>query len=210
MSKGKKAFIIFSVLIVCGLFSFLSIVLVNQHSKKQISKIPSMSPQDCISYTLQDNKEGMFAVALIKGNNVSYSMYGENGKPLNDLDASFEIGSITKTIVSSLVEEEIRKGNIKLNDTIDSYLGYENDRNYPSIEELLTHTSGCKEHYFCFPFVANFFKGGNPFNGVSKDKILEQGQKLNLKEDNYPWLYSNFGFALLGLILEETTNTTWM
>ena len=167
-----------------------------------------MTSSECISYTLKGNKEGRFAVALIKDNDVSFHMYTYDGIEDNKLDTSFEISSITKTITASLIQKEILKGNLKLNDTIDTILSYENDNHYSSIEELVTHTSGCKGYYFCFPFMKNFFTKENPFTGVTKEKIREQGRKLDLKEDSYPWLYSNFGFALLSLVLEEKSGKT--
>lgn len=96
----------------------------------------------------------------------------------------------------------IREEKVDINATIDQYLDLPKGNSYPTIEELLTHTSGYKGFYFESPMVSNFFKGRNDFYGITKDMVISKAGKLNLTDEEYKFNYSNYGYAVLGLILE--------
>ncbi len=96
----------------------------------------------------------------------------------------------------------IREEKVDINATIDQYLDLPKGNSYPTIEELLTHTSGYKGFYFESPMVSNFFKGRNDFYGITKDMVISKAGKLNLTDEEYKFNYSNYGYSVLGLILE--------
>ena len=173
------------------------------YTGKQSEKIPGMTAEQCLKYTLSGKAEGRITVALLKDGNTTYHMYGENGNEIPLEPMQYEIGSLTKTMTAALVQQGVQRGKLSLDETIDTYLGYDTGNHYPTLRSLLTHTSGCKGYYFAKPFIKNFFAGGNSFLGVTKEIVRDQGRKLNFDQEAYPWNYSNFGFALLGLILEE-------
>ena len=60
----------------------------------------------------------------------------------------YEIGSISKTFVGLMLSKAIEDNKINLNSSISEYLALDKDRYYPTIERLITHTSGYKSHYF--------------------------------------------------------------
>ena len=200
MKTRRKAIIWFLIaavvigLLVIGFFLYTG---------KQLKKIPGMTAEQCLQYTLSGKAEGRMTVALLKGGEITYHMYGENGNEIPLEPIQYEIGSLTKTMTAALIQKEIQNGKLGLDETIDTYLGYDTGNHYPTLQSLLTHTSGCKGYYFAKPFIRNFFTGGNSFLGVTKEIVLDQGSKLDFDQEVYPWKYSNFGFALLGLILEE-------
>ena len=173
------------------------------YTGKQMEKIPGMTAEQCLQYTLSGKAEGRITVALLKDGETTYRMYGEDGQEIPLEPMQYEIGSLTKTMTAALVQQAVQEGRLSLDETIDTYLGYETGNRYPTLRALLTHTSGCKGYYFAKPFIKNFFTGGNSFLGVTKEIVLKQGSKLDFDRECYPWQYSNFGFALLGLILEE-------
>ena len=173
------------------------------HAGRQSEKIPEMTAEQCLQYTLSGKSEGRITVALLKDDKITYRMYGKNGEEIPTEPMQYEIGSLTKTMSAALVQKAVQEGKLSLDETIDTYLGYETGNHYPTLRSLLTHTSGCKGYYFAKPFIKNFFTGGNSFLGVTKETVWDQGRKLDLDQKSYPWKYSNFGFALLGLILEE-------
>lgn len=76
-------------------------------------------------------------------------------------------------------------------------------KDYPTIEEVITHTAGYKAYYFESPMISNYLNGRNAFYGISKENILEKAGEVNQKKEEYSFSYSNFGYAVLGLILEE-------
>ena len=200
MKTRRKA--ILWILIAAAVVGLLVLVFFLQ-AEKQLKKIPGMTADQCLKYTLSDKTDGRITIALLKDGEITYHMYGENGHEIPLQPMQYEIGSLTKTMTAALVQKAIQEGKLSLDETIDTYLGYETGNHYPTLRSLLTHTSGCKGYYFTKPFIRNFFTGGNSFLGVTKEIVQNQGCKLDFDQERYPWNYSNFGFALLGLILEE-------
>ena len=54
----------------------------------------------------------------------------------------YEIGSITKVYVASLLAKLVHEGKIRLEDSISDYFDLPDHRSYPTILDLATHTSG--------------------------------------------------------------------
>ena len=50
--------------------------------------------------------------------------------------------------------------------------------------------------------IGNFFAGRNSFCGISRDMVLEKVRSHDMSLGNYGFDYSNFGYAVLGLVLE--------
>ena len=71
-----------------------------------------------------------------------------------------------------MISRAVTEGRIRLDDTIDAYLPLPEGKSYPTITELLTHTSGYSAYYFSTPMIGNFFAGRNSFNGISRDMVL--------------------------------------
>lgn len=189
-------------------FSFLIIVGIvltsfMMYGQSQMKKIPGMSFKDCLTYTLGGNKEGIITIGIIKNGEVSYTVYGEDGKELPKELHTYEIGSLTKTFTAALIQKAVDAGKIKLDDTIDKYLSLSGKNGYPTIKQLLTHTSGYKGYYFAFPMIGNFFTGRNDFCGITDDMVLNKLKSLNTKKQDYSFKYSNYGYAVLGLVLEK-------
>jgi CubicO group peptidase (beta-lactamase class C family) len=139
------------------------------------------------------------------------NVFGKNGEIANQPPPHYEIGSITKTFTSSLLAKYLSDGKISLNDPISNFItnlpvGY-----YPDLKRLATHTSG---YSALIPFNAWSFAGtviGALINGGAKDNPLSGSIDLSkmkkiisstrLKDKDYPYRYSNFGYGILGYIL---------
>ena len=195
--------------IIAGItFVFIIIALIGYflYGQYQMNKIPELSFKDALDYTTKGNKNAVITVGIIKGGDTSYQVYGENGKVLPPEVHTYEIGSITKTMTSALISKAIDEGKILLEDTIDVYLDLPKGKHYPTIAQLLTHTSGYKAYYFETPMIKSFFTGRNDFFGISDEMVLNQIKKNKLTNKEYSFHYSNFGYATLGLILEAVYN----
>ena len=175
----------------------------------QMKKVPSLSFKDALEYTTKDNKEALITVGIIKDGKTEYRVYGENGKEVEDRLCTYEIGSITKTITALMVKRAEKEGKLELDDTLDKYLSLPDGKKYPKIKDLLTHTSGYKPYYFETPMIKNFFKGRNDFYGINGEMVKERIGKINLDKESYGFSYSNFGFAVLGLVLESVYGESW-
>jgi len=199
-SYVKKLVIVVIVLLVLVMIGILALSLYGKH---QMSKIPNLSFEDALEYTTKDNPNAVITVGIIKDGEMSYTVYGENGAELPKELHTYEIGSITKTFTASLINKAILENKIDLEATIDQYLDLPKENDYPTIRELLTHTSGYKSYYFASPMVPNFFKGRNDFYGITKEMLLNKASKISVSKDDYSFNYSNYGYAILGLILEN-------
>lgn len=197
--------IIISIL-VCLALAFGGFMLFTKH---QMNKLPELSFKEALEYTTKGKPNAVISVGIIKDGEVSYKVYGENGKELENELHTYEIGSLAKTVTAGLINKAILEGKVSLDSTIDEYLDLPDGNTYPTIKELLTHTSGYKSHYFEKPMVANFFKGRNDFYGVTKEMTLERLGKVSVDKGSYKFKYSNFGFATLGLVLEAVYDTDY-
>ena len=73
------------------------------YSKHQMSKIPELSFQEALEYTTKDNEEATITVGIIKDGQMTYTVYGENGKELPKELHTYEIGSLTKTFTAAMI-----------------------------------------------------------------------------------------------------------
>lgn len=208
MIKGRGKIMLIS-LIVLGVlvFAFCGFLLITNY---RLGKIPAMTFQDTLEYVTKKDSKTIITVGIIKNGEVSYKVYGENAKELPAELYVYEIGSLTKTFTAALINKAVKEGKINIDDSIAKYLSLPSNKKYPTIKELLTHTSGYKSHYFERSMIKNFFKGRNDFYGVSKDSVLKKVCKISLKQDDYKFNYSNFGFAVLGLVIENVYNCDYV
>ncbi|MGG9971567.1 serine hydrolase domain-containing protein [Ferruginibacter sp. SUN002] len=118
---------------------------------------------------------------------------------------AFELASITKVFTGCAIMIAIEENKISLNTTLEQILSnkFEISDSFKSItiEELLTHCSGLPNlpHLFLEKMQTN---PTDPYSVLQKDDVfnyLSLQQTLGKKR----YCYSNFGYGLLGLILEH-------
>ena len=115
------------------------------------------------------------------------------------VNASFEIGSITKQFTAVAIMQLVEKGFIKLDDKISEHL-YFNLKEEITIRQLLTHTSGIKEHQL----------GDMVYHDYPKDTLLRLVEKKELDfKPGIMMMYNNTGYKILGLLIEKITGQTY-
>lgn len=197
--KGRKAVWIIGAAVLIGA---LSITALAWYGRVMMRKIPSLSFQEALDYTLHNSPDACITVGLVKDGGTSFTVYGSNSEELPPALHTYEIGSLTKTFTAALVGRAVEEGRIQLDEPIDSYIPLPGGNTYPTVAELLTHTSGYPPYYFEWPMASNFLMRKNAFYGVSKD-MLRKSLAVDRPDQAHEFLYSNFGYAALGLILEE-------
>ena len=197
MKKRKlKIFVIIFILTIFLYFIYNLISgIIYKNKMKEISQYTS---NQMIDYTLNNNENSIISIAIYDENGITYNVYGAE----YNLNYDYEIGSITKTFTAMLVSKAIDEGRINLDDNISNYLELEN-RYYPTIKRIITHTSGLKPYYLSFQKIKNYFTGENDFYNISKEQLLEELNKTKLEDRDYNFNYSNFGVSTLGLVLEK-------
>jgi len=148
------------------------------------------------------------AVLVAEHNKVVYSKgfgYADmNRQTANTPEMKFDIASITKQFTAALVLQQVSEGRIRLGAAVSDYLPwYRSDTGKQiTIEQLLHHTSGLPPDYDAPAFNATAV-GATRFEPQAfvegfcqSDLTAAPGTK---------WQYSNCGYDILGLILEEVT-----
>jgi serine-type D-Ala-D-Ala carboxypeptidase/endopeptidase len=113
-------------------------------------------------------------------------------------DARFEIGSITKTMTAALLASLVGDGVLALDDEIGRWLDAGPNANI-TLEQLATHTSGLPRLAPNQPT-----EGANPYRDYTAERAQE-GLRTATRTPHAGHLYSNFGYQLLGLVLERAS-----
>jgi len=120
-------------------------------------------------------------------------------------DGRFEIGSVTKTMTATLVALLEADGTLGLDYEIGLWLSAGANGGI-TVRQLATHTSG-------LPRLApnldlRTVDRTNPWAGFSFEHA-EEGLRQTVVAPASPWLYSNFGYQLLGLVLERASRCSY-
>ena len=206
--KGAKkiVLIIIASVIAAAALVFVGLILYGKH---QMSKIPAMSFEECLNYTTAGSDRAVITVGVIKDGEASWTVYGKDGAELQKTLHTYEIGSLTKTVTASMVMKLVDEGRMSLEAPISDYLELPERAHYPTIRELLTHTSGYSSYYFESAMIGNFFGGKNSFYTIGDSAILNTLKNTEIADKSHKFDYSNFGYAALGLILEKVTETEY-
>ncbi len=180
-------------------------ILALHSTHELLTRTVDMSFDELLGEALAGKKDACVTVGVLKDGQMSYEVYGEDGECLDQVEYRYEIGSITKTMTAALTARAILEGKLQLTDTIDKYLELPAGKVYPTIESLLTHTSGLdREYYDCSMLPYLFRHEENPLRGITGETILQEYSEVDLEEGKeYGFSYSNYGFALLGLVVEK-------
>lgn len=129
----------------------------------------------------------------------------EAGTP-NTLDTRFRMGSMNKMFTATAVMQLVQAGTITLNAPLGTYLA-----NYPNrdvatkvtIHHLLTHTGGTGDI-----FGPQFAERRLELKTLG-DYVKLYGTRGLEFEPGSRWQYSNYGFLLLGVIVERVSGQTY-
>lgn len=131
-----------------------------------------------------------------------YSLIGDEGLELYK-NYHYEIGSITKIFTGLLIAKAVQEKKLSINDSIATHIPELRDRGFmPTIEKILTHRSGM-EYDPDHVDGDDFLPEENPFLHLDKQSVIEDILSQDLKDTDYPYVYSNLGAAALGLVLEH-------
>ena len=124
----------------------------------------------------------------------------------NTLDTRFRIGSMNKMFTAVATLQLVERGNLSLDDTVGKILpGYPNANvaSKVKVRHLLSHTGG----------TGNIF--GPEFDAhrlelrTLQDYVKLYGERDLLFEPGAKWDYSNYGFLLLGVVIEKVSGKSY-
>src|SRR5688500_6069659 len=113
-----------------------------------------------------------------------------------DISTTYQIASSTKQFTAALVLKQVDKGRLSLDDSITRHIpGLKPEFNPITIEQLLNHTSGLGNDY---REPAKRLETRTPAELLSLIAATSVANKPGTT-----FLYSNSGYALLGLLVEK-------
>lgn len=136
----------------------------------------------------------------------AYGLADREHKIPNTLKTRFRIGSMNKMFTAVSTLQLVEAGKLGLQDPIGKYLNDYPNKNVASkvtIHHLLTHTGGTGD-IFGPEFDAHRLE-----LGTFGDYIKLYGQRDLRFEPGSKWEYSNYGFILLGAIIEKVSGQSY-
>ena len=149
------------------------------------------------------------ALVAVNGKSIFSEAYGladREKKIPNQLNTQFRIGSMNKMFTAVAIIQLLQAGKLELTDSLSKFLPDYANKDFASkvtIHQLLTHTGG----------TGNIF---GPEFQAHRPELRSQNDYVKLYE-NRPlefdpgsrWEYSNYGFLLLGVVIESVTGETY-
>jgi len=136
----------------------------------------------------------------------AYGLADREKKTANRLDTQFRIGSMNKMFTAVSVLQLAQAGKIKLTDPIGKYVTDYPNKDLASkvtIHHLLTHTGGTGDF-----FGPEFDKHRLELRTL-QDYVKLYGQRGLEFEPGSKWAYSNYGFLLLGVLIEKVSGQSY-
>ncbi|MFC6356070.1 serine hydrolase domain-containing protein [Luethyella okanaganae] len=145
------------------------------------------------------------SVAVIDGGTVREAHFGATG------GTEYEIGSVTKTMTGSLLAEAIDRGEVAADTTLGELLDLGTTPAASiTLTELATHHSGLPRLAASpgqiLSAIISKLRASDPY-GASVAELLASARDAQLNEKEF--LYSNFGFALLGQALASAADADY-
>jgi len=120
----------------------------------------------------------------------------------NTLDTAFNLGSINKMFTAVAIIRLVQDGKLAVTDTVGKYIRDYPDRaiaDHVTIHHLLTHTGGTGDI-----FEADYEDYRLKLR-THDDYLKHFGERAPIHKPGERWQYSNYGFVLLGAIIERVT-----
>ncbi|HKN75628.1 MAG TPA: serine hydrolase domain-containing protein [Candidatus Acidoferrum sp.] len=136
----------------------------------------------------------------------AYGMADREKKIPNTLNTKFRIGSMNKMFTAVSILQLMQAGKISLSDPVGKYL-----TDYPNkdiatkvtIQQLLTHTGGTGD------FFGPQFDAHRLELKTLQDYMKLYGERAPELEPGSRWEYSNYGFLMLGVIVERASGKNY-
>jgi D-alanyl-D-alanine carboxypeptidase len=122
----------------------------------------------------------------------------------------FRIGSITKTFVAAVTLQLVDEGKLTLDDTVEQHLpGLVPNGQAITIRQLLSHTSGLDDYFNNERIVAPYARS-HTYDWPHRTlvRISAADKPLFAPGAAGRWSYSNTGYFLVGLTIEQVTGRT--
>jgi CubicO group peptidase (beta-lactamase class C family) len=148
----------------------------------------------------------------------AYGYSDMEAKTMATINTPFEVASVSKTVVNLAIFKLVALGKINVDKDVNRYLPFKvKNPHLPkekiTVAELLNHHSGLIDNYEILDADNNETKGDSDVNlSVYIESYFSAKGKLYSKDNfqkNKEYRYCNTAYALLGLIVENVSGTTF-
>ena len=183
--------------------------------RSQFSRFSRTEYEDLLQAALDNSAEeqGIMGISAVVKHPIGGTWIGTTGLshghvPI-DPDMILGIGSNTKTFVAVLIFLLVEEGILDLDDTIGDYLlQYDYIEENISIRQLLQHTSGIYRVFFDpNPICSSDFLLSDLGYFWTPEEIITNCVGPPSFEPGASWEYSNTNYILLGMIIEQITES---
>lgn len=177
--------------------------------------------QDLINQLMERHPQTKLTIGILHKGETSLKLFDQTGEIPYE-NHLYEMGSIGKTFTTSLFAKLVSEEKMSLTDSVAKYIPELDDgKYYPTLGRLATHTAGYLANYEGqeMKLVASlmwryYVQKQQPLiqdiMKVNKEKLIRFAKKRKLVDQDYPWVYSNFGMALLGLAISNVIGTDFL
>lgn len=178
------------------------------------SKAEETSPRDLFNAAAQANAEYALSISYAFGQNAPAVMTAgpttNRGSMVVANDARWHIGSISKSFTSTLVMRLVDRGELNLDAPVGQYLtdfkdSIHSDWKAVSLRQLLSHTAGLPPN--APRQIMNETLELEPYEG--RRAVLSAMWSAPSDGETGVFLYSNIGYVLAGLVVEEVLEMSW-
>lgn len=197
--------LLISSLIICSILSFENKTY-SQNSDYQIADLPAW-----IDFQFSEGLDSFniagATIVLMHGDSILHiNGYGladiESNMPVNSNSSIFGVGSVSKTIVALAIMQLYEDGKLEIDRDINNYLTtFQLEYKFNdsiTIEHLLTHTAGFDDRNIGTTVL-------DEENVIPLAQYLKKRMPPQIRPSGKVISYSNHGYALLGLIVEEVS-----
>jgi len=159
---------------------------------------------DYLARQLPSNEAGI-TVGYVEGENTTIAFIGNSTFTEETL---FEYTSITKVLTANILMQLVNEGSLHLDDNLNEFLPDDaQDQRWEAVtlRHLATHTAGIPDLPPSLSTVRLANVGIDPFANYDEAELYQDIQETKVGSIG-KWKYSNYGYALLGLVLSQQTN----
>ena len=155
------------------------------------------------------------SIAILNKDEISYHNYGKistENPVVPTKNSIYEIGSISKAVTSTLLQQLISENKLSLDDDMCDYMPEGScqwtEEKKITIRELATHTSGIPR--LPYSFFSNVKDMNRPYENHREEdlvRFLKSYDPAPIEDRVYE--YSNYGMMILGYILEQVEGKSY-
>lgn len=162
-----------------------------------------LSLLETLAKQMPSNEAGI-AVGYVEGENTTIAFIGN---PAFTEETLFEYASITKVLTANILMQLVNESSLHLDDSLNEFLPEDiQDPQWEAVtlRHLATHTAGIPDLPPSLSSVQLASLGIDPFANYDEAMLYQDIQATEVRYVG-EWKYSNYGYALLGLVLTQQT-----